>query len=470
MSSEVLEWERRHFFEGSWVCVGRADDLGAPGDQEAVRVGTEGILLVRGTDGELRGYYNTCRHRGHELLSRAASPGTCNAIKCPYHAWVYGLDGALKGAPRFGDVAGFDKGGYPLIHVRVREWHGWIFVNPDGEAPDLDDLPGEPRRADRGLGAGPHLRRGAARVRGEGELEDHDRELSGVLSLPEHPSRVVQGDAGRQRRVLPAHRRRHRRLDGAHGLRRDDVVHRREPGSELPRRSTRSSDARSTTTAVFPNLLISLHPDYIMTHRLDPLAPGEMWVECSFLFPPEAKERSGLRRRVCSEFWDITESGGLRGVRIGVPRHGVVGLPAGPLRSRGGRGARLHAHDREGLRRGADHEGPRHRPRRPVRDRVLRMPRGRPRGGGPSAAGSLTRGRATALARRRSAGQAARGTECTALTCGHGSDLPAADADRKMRRRYRRRRAGPSRRVATTRRSDPRGAALNGGEAWPNST
>lgn len=63
-SEGVLEWERRHFFGGSWLCVGRADELSSPGDQRAVRVGTEGVLLVRGGDGELRGFSNTCRHRG----------------------------------------------------------------------------------------------------------------------------------------------------------------------------------------------------------------------------------------------------------------------------------------------------------------------------------------------------------------------------------------------------------------------
>ena len=64
------------------------------------------------------------------------------AIKCPYHAWVYGLDGSLNGAPRFGDVPGFDKREYPLIAARVAEWHGWVFVNASGDAPALDEYVG----------------------------------------------------------------------------------------------------------------------------------------------------------------------------------------------------------------------------------------------------------------------------------------------------------------------------------------
>jgi len=138
LSAEVFGWELEWFFEASWTCVGRADDLGAPGDQKAVRIGEEGILLVRDRGGDLRAFYNVCRHRGHELVE----PGTSRnlrAIKCPYHAWVYSLEGALAGAPRFGEAPGFDKADYPLVQVRVAEWHGWIFVDASGDATDFGE-------------------------------------------------------------------------------------------------------------------------------------------------------------------------------------------------------------------------------------------------------------------------------------------------------------------------------------------
>src|SRR5438034_3881800 len=65
VSPEVFRWEQRHFLEGSWVCVGRSGDVADPGAQRAVRVGSEGILLVRDAGGTLRGFFNVCRHRGH---------------------------------------------------------------------------------------------------------------------------------------------------------------------------------------------------------------------------------------------------------------------------------------------------------------------------------------------------------------------------------------------------------------------
>src|SRR5712691_7147422 len=133
ISSDVLAWERRHFFEGSWTCVGRVGELSTPGAQRAVTVGDESVLVVREESGGLRGYSNVCRHRGHQLLK----PGACadaRVIKCPYHAWVYGLDGSLRGAPSFSGLDGFDKADFPLQPVGVAEWHGWLFVNASGEA------------------------------------------------------------------------------------------------------------------------------------------------------------------------------------------------------------------------------------------------------------------------------------------------------------------------------------------------
>src|SRR3712207_1203979 len=64
----VLDWEMEHFFDESWVCVGRSEDLRDPGDRKAVSLGHERALLVRGEDGALRAFYNVCRHRGHDLL------------------------------------------------------------------------------------------------------------------------------------------------------------------------------------------------------------------------------------------------------------------------------------------------------------------------------------------------------------------------------------------------------------------
>jgi Rieske 2Fe-2S family protein len=118
-SPEVLAWEQRHLFAGSWTCLGRREDLfpaDQPGTQRAVRIGDIGCLLTRRGD-ELRMFANTCRHRGHELLPDDESSQR-RSITCPYHAWTYDLGGSLKGAPGFRDVAGFDPADHSLVELR----------------------------------------------------------------------------------------------------------------------------------------------------------------------------------------------------------------------------------------------------------------------------------------------------------------------------------------------------------------
>ncbi len=83
----VFGWEQGHFFDGGWVCVGRADGLEDAGTQRAVPLGRESALLVRDQDGSLRAFHNVCRHRGHELLP-VGGEACGKFVRCPYHAWA----------------------------------------------------------------------------------------------------------------------------------------------------------------------------------------------------------------------------------------------------------------------------------------------------------------------------------------------------------------------------------------------
>ncbi|MGI8434396.1 MAG: aromatic ring-hydroxylating oxygenase subunit alpha, partial [Nocardioidaceae bacterium] len=142
-SPEVLAWERRNLFAGTWTCVGRERDLrSGDGDvsetglatQRAVAVGDVSVLLSwdavgrAGGDVVLRALANTCRHRGHELLG-ADDAADRKSIVCPYHAWTYGLDGHLRTAPGFREVDGFEPADHSLVELPVERWHGWVFVH-----------------------------------------------------------------------------------------------------------------------------------------------------------------------------------------------------------------------------------------------------------------------------------------------------------------------------------------------------
>lgn len=147
-SPAVLAEEHRRIFAREWSCVGRSVDLPRQGDYLTAEIptadpsqlgGHRSIIVVRGDDGAIRAFDNVCVHRGSELL---AGCGTESRITCPYHAWVYRLDGQLIGAPymnRTVDVDGnpFDPADHRLTAIRMEEWEGFLFVNQDPYAPEL---------------------------------------------------------------------------------------------------------------------------------------------------------------------------------------------------------------------------------------------------------------------------------------------------------------------------------------------
>jgi len=119
-----------------WLAAGRAAELDRPGTFITRDVAGASVLLVRGPDGRLQGFHNVCRHRGTRLCVTDA--GTfAGSIQCPYHAWTYGLDGALLAAPQMDEAVGFTKADYPLRPVACETWDGHIFINLSDEPPPL---------------------------------------------------------------------------------------------------------------------------------------------------------------------------------------------------------------------------------------------------------------------------------------------------------------------------------------------
>ena len=143
-SDAFFALENERIFGESWVFAGFAHELARPGDVVPVTVAGQPVLLVRDTKQSVRAFHNVCRHRCLELVDAAGNVG--RTIRCPYHSWTYGLDGALLVAPYFGGrepraaPAGFDRGEHGLVPVRSETWHDWIFVDLGGSAPPLEDF------------------------------------------------------------------------------------------------------------------------------------------------------------------------------------------------------------------------------------------------------------------------------------------------------------------------------------------
>jgi glycine betaine catabolism A len=303
-SPRVFAFEQERFFAGSWTCVGREGDLEGTGAQRAMRVGGAGVLLVRATDGRVRAFANTCRHRGHELLG-VGEQTTRRTVLCPYHAWTYDLDGALRVAPGFRDHGDFRPADHGLVELPLESWHGFLFVNGSGDAPPfaehvgaLDELVA-PYRLERLVPLATHEYDLACNWKVV--LENYHECYHCPLIHPElcQVSPPASGD--------------NFELDGAwvggtmdlkdHAVTMSLDGH--SDGVPIPGLDT----GRLRTVAylgLFPNLLLSLHPDYVMTHLVEPLGPALSHVVCSWYFPPEATERPGFDPSYAVEFWDRT--------------------------------------------------------------------------------------------------------------------------------------------------------------------
>ncbi|MGH9442210.1 MAG: aromatic ring-hydroxylating oxygenase subunit alpha [Thermoanaerobaculia bacterium] len=136
----IAELERRTVFSAGWQMVGRGEQVAAPGQYVAVEIAGEPVVVVRGNDGVLRGFYNVCRHHGAAVLTEPE--GKTPLLRCPYHGWTYSLEGALKGTPDFAGVCHFEKEKNGLVPLAAEEWENWVFVRLDPEGPSLSDFLG----------------------------------------------------------------------------------------------------------------------------------------------------------------------------------------------------------------------------------------------------------------------------------------------------------------------------------------
>ena len=140
VDSRIVELESSAVFSKTWQMVGRVEQVEAPGQFVTANVAGEPIVVVRGNDGVLRGFYNVCRHHAAAVVTESC--GQASLLHCPYHGWNYGLDGSLKGMPEFDGVKNFDRQQNGLVPVRAEIWERFVFVNLDPEAVPLRDFLG----------------------------------------------------------------------------------------------------------------------------------------------------------------------------------------------------------------------------------------------------------------------------------------------------------------------------------------
>ncbi|MBU0583647.1 MAG: aromatic ring-hydroxylating dioxygenase subunit alpha [Alphaproteobacteria bacterium] len=139
-SDALLELEKEHVFRNHWQIAGHVSDVQEAGDYLTMDVVGERALVVRGKDGEVRAFHNICRHRGSRVV--ADNQGNCkNALVCPFHGWVYNLDGTLRGAARPRSFPDLDKTEFGLVPLELEIWNGLIFIRfRKGPQPSVAEL------------------------------------------------------------------------------------------------------------------------------------------------------------------------------------------------------------------------------------------------------------------------------------------------------------------------------------------
>ena len=301
---EILAEERERIGCRFWHCVGRADELAGPGDYFLREIGGESLIVLRDSGGAARAFYNVCRHRGTRLCD-AAEGRFSETIHCPYHAWTYRLDGRLIGAPHMNEVEGFDKGAYPLHAAAIAEWEGFLFVtlasDPEPLHRLLEPLAGRVSRF--GLAALRRVRRIEYEVKANWKLvfQNYSEclhcpvihpELSAVLPYTSGANDLVEGPfLGGYMAITPPHAS--ATLSGrACALPFPDL---------LP-----EERRRAYYYTILPNLMLSLHPDYVVYYQVWPRDPARTVVRCEWLFHPDAPGRPDFRPDDAVEFWNVT--------------------------------------------------------------------------------------------------------------------------------------------------------------------
>jgi Rieske 2Fe-2S family protein len=299
----VFAWERRNIF-ASWMCVGYSAELPEPGSQRAVPTGTGGVLLTRDEDGALHAFANTCRHRGHELLA-CGETAKRRSIICPYHSWSYRLDGGLRNAPSFRNVASFDPNEFGLVGLDVVEWHGWIFVDPSGKSGSFaehvagtEDIlaPYQPEQL-------------TIVARHDYELACNWKVIAENYQECYHCSTIHPELS----RISPPTSGENLDLPGSWMGGWMSIIEGAETMSLTGKsggvaiQGLSEHELRTVMYLVgYPNLLVSLHPDYVMTHLMTPLAADRTHVECAWAFPKDVAAKPDFDPSYAVDFWDLT--------------------------------------------------------------------------------------------------------------------------------------------------------------------
>ena len=303
---DVFAFERERWFGTDWLCIGRESDAVGAGTWFVAPLGRAGVVVVAGDDAVPRAFHNVCRHRGTTLLDGCGERAA--RIRCPYHGWSYDLRGRLALAPGMEDVVGFDAGANGLAPVRLEAFGGFLFASLASTGPTLrewlDDLPAQFE----GIPLDQLVlgKRSRYSVRANWKLVMENFAESYHFG-PVHPQLQRQTPSARAESLLsrgPWQGGWMPLLPGAETVSLDGKRH----GRPLLRKSGAEAHG-ALDYLLFPNLFLSLQPDYLLAYQLAPVSHEETAVTFDVLFDPGARGEGGeVAAGDVYDFWQLTNA------------------------------------------------------------------------------------------------------------------------------------------------------------------
>lgn len=286
----VLEHERRAIFHRTWQLAGRLEQLPEVGSFFCFEVAGEPVVLVRGKDEVIRGFFNVCRHRAGPV---AQGSGCRSSLQCAYHGWTYSLAGELLATPAFEGVEGFAKSDNGLAPVKVGVWEQFLFVNLDLQSPPLSDFLAEMTAL-----TSPFNIAGMKFIERRDYLIDCnwkvyvDNYLEGYHLPMVHPGLMRELDFANYRTLT------HRYCS------RQEAPIRKSSGDPAGRYYASDGEAEALYFWVFPNLMININPQTLSTNLIVPLAPEKTLTIFEWFAEDGRPEQARERMLATIEFSD----------------------------------------------------------------------------------------------------------------------------------------------------------------------